>query len=531
MNELKLLLQYSFKNKTRPRKNRKGKEVRPGAFSNIMGFLIVPIIFLAIIIPSIIALSGSFDLNIPLTQLGLDANYTLLELIFAPSFLLMGAIFILQFSPLIVTTLYDNDMNEILLTMPIKRSALFFASTIDSLIMSGIGSGAFLAMAISYFILKDGNIFFSIISTIGYFLFLLTFGIVLGLIMSLFVGKTSAKRMAQLSYFIGIIIFVLIPQFIPRMMANDPENLVENLGNTLKVFMNPFWPHVQFINASNGNILSLIFIFAISIILLYFVYRYSKNLDLSTSRKKSKVKKVEKFKTKRLPLFEKDRKLLFRNSQLLFMMIYPIILPAILSISGMQDLTYMALFFMFIAASYSAMISAYMLTEEIKIWPVPKLFPFKTQTMVNSKVMIATGLYSIEFILLTLVFSLILPFEIFNLILIVPTIVLLYYSSLLGARIFLSDSKRDVSQMNKVFNGKETIIIELVTMGYAVAIFGLLFFYKLMLSQGPMWIFKNLGMQLTSIIILGIVITLVIIIIFSIRKEQKKIERYIDAME
>jgi len=186
---------------------------------------------------------------------------------------------------------------------------------------------------------------------------------------------------------------------------------------------------------------------------------------------------------------------------------------------------------MFIAADYSAMISAYMLTEELKIWPVPKLLPFKTRTMVNSKIMITTGLYTVEFIALTIVFSLLLKFSFFDLVLIIPTVILLYYSSLLGARIFLSDPKRDVSQMNRVFKGKEVLIIELITMGYAMAIFGLLFFYDLMLVQGPLWIFKNISMQLTSLIILGTVVVLLFVILWSIGKEQRKINQYIEAME
>lgn len=531
MNELKLLLKYSYKNKSRPTKNKKGIERGSGMLSSVMSYLIVPIIFLAVIIPTMLAAAGSFNLNIPLNQIGLDSNYTLLELMFAPSFLFVSAIFVLQFSPLIVTTLFDNDMMDILLTMPIKRSTLFFSSTIDSLIMSGIGSGAFLSIVVSYMILKGSNVILSILGIIGFFLFLISISIVLGLIMSFFVGKTSAKRIAQLTYFIGLIFMVLIPQFLPRMMTSDPQNLVEGMGNSLKVFMNPLWPHAQFINAINGSIFSLVFIYAVSILFFYLVYRYSNNLDFSTSRKKSKVKKIEKFKTKRLPLFEKDRKLLFRNSQLIFMMIYPVVLPFIFFFTGMQDLSYITIFFVLIAADYSAMISAYMLTEEIKIWPVPKLFPFKTRTMVNSKIMISTGLYTIEFIALIIVFSIVLKFKLFDLILIIPTVILLYYSSLLGTRIFLSDPKRDVSQMNKVFKGKEVLVIELITMGYAAAIFGLLFFYDLMLAQGPLWIFKNISMQLTSLIILGTVAVLLLVIIRSIGKEQRKINQYIEAME
>jgi len=115
--------------------------------------------------------------------------------------------------------------------------------------------------------------------------------------------------------------------------------------------------------------------------------------------------------------------------------------------------------------------------------------------------------------------------------LIIPTLILLYYSSLIGARFFLSDPNRDVSQSNKVFKGKEILIIESITMGYAIAIFGLLLLYDVILTEGLMWIFEKMGMFLSSVIILGTVLTLMLIIIFSIRKELKKIDRYIEQME
>jgi ABC-2 type transport system permease protein len=52
-----------------------------------------------------------------------------------------------------------------------------------------------------------------------------------------------------------------------------------------------------------------------------------------------------------------------------------------------------------------------------------------------------------------------------------------------------------------------------------------------MLAQGPLWIFKNISMQLTSLIILGTVAVLLFVIIRSIGKEQRKINQYIEEME
>ena len=531
MEELKLLLKYSYKNKVRPTKNKRGKEVHQGLVSTLISYLILPIIFLAVMMPTLILTLNSMNLNVPLSQLGLNLNHTLLDLLFAPSFLLVSALFILQYSPLLVTTLYDNDMTDLLLSMPIKRSSLFFSASIDSFIMSGIGTGAFFSMTISYSILSGSNIFFAVISIIGFLLFVISISLFLGLVMSFFIRKTSAKRIAQLIYFIGFIFMVLLPQFLPSIISDNPEDMIELLENNMKVFLNPIWPHVHFLNALDGNVFSLIFLYALSFLLFYCVYRYSNNLDFTVARKKSKRVKVQKFKVSRWPIIEKDRKLLFRNSQLLFMMLYPLIFPFIFIFTGMQNLSYIAIFFLLISGTYTSLTSAYMLIEELKIWPIPKLFPFSARTLVNSKILLSSSIFTLEFIIILIVFSFMVDFNIFDVFLIIPTIILLYYSSLFGARLFLSNPKRDLSQSNKVFTGKETLILELITMGYAAAIFGLLAFYNFMLNQGPVWIFKNLGMPLTSLIILGGAVVLVLIIIRSIKKEQEKINRYLEIME
>ncbi len=92
-------------------------------------------------------------------------------------------------------------------------------------------------------------------------------------------------------------------------MGSNPEDILEMFGNSVKIFMSPIWPHTQFMLASDGNIYSLIFIYVISAVIFYLIYRYSTNLDFSTARKKSKVNKVEKFKGSRQPLLKKRNKI------------------------------------------------------------------------------------------------------------------------------------------------------------------------------------------------------------------------------
>ncbi len=97
---------------------------------------------------------------------------------------------------------------------------------------------------------------------------------------------------------------------------------------------------------------------------------------------------------------------------------------------------------------------------------------------------------------------------------------------------FLSDPNRDVSQSNKVFKGKEILIIESITMGVCNSYFWFTSFIRRYINRRSNVDFrKKMGMFLSSVIILGTVLTLMLIIIFSIRKELKKIDRYIEQME
>lgn len=239
MKDLILLLKLSYKNKARPTKNRKGQIVRPSVISILIGYLLVPLIFIAAFVPTLIYTLKSVNLNIPLSQLGMAYNYTLLDLLLAPAFLMSSALFILQFSPLIITSLYDNDMNPLLLSMPIRRSTIFFSAAIDSLIMSGMAGSAVFSIIILYLVIQGSNLFFAILSAIGFLLFLLSISLLIGLVMSFFIGKTSAKRLGQLMYFVAIILIVLVPQILPQKMGSNPEDILEMFGNSVKIFMSP----------------------------------------------------------------------------------------------------------------------------------------------------------------------------------------------------------------------------------------------------------------------------------------------------
>jgi len=181
-----------------------------------------------------------------------------------------------------------------------------------------------------------------------------------------------------------------------------------------------------------------------------------------------------------------------------------------------------------IAAFYAAYLAIMMLAEETKIWPVPKLYPIKTRTLVSNKVNIPFAIFMIEYILIVILLTVISGFSFVNIISILPMGVILYYSSLLGARLFLKNPKREVKQKN-FLSGKEVFELEGATMGVAFGVFFLLNFFSTVKNR-PFWIF--VGREwLIYLVFIGVPILLIGLTVLGIFKELKKIKVLIENWE
>ncbi|HQP59376.1 MAG TPA: hypothetical protein PLI28_10415, partial [Petrotogaceae bacterium] len=120
MSDLSLLLKYSFKNKVRPAKNKKGVSKASKPITTVIQYLLPAVIFGMTIAP--VMFITMKDLNIPMQSLGIDSSYSFLDIIFSLNFLGMGIMFFMNYSPSIIMNLYDSEMTQAFLTMPIKKS-------------------------------------------------------------------------------------------------------------------------------------------------------------------------------------------------------------------------------------------------------------------------------------------------------------------------------------------------------------------------------------------------------------------------
>ncbi|WGS64138.1 hypothetical protein [Marinitoga aeolica] len=464
-----LILKYSYQNKVRPKKRKDGTYKKSNPFSALAAYLIPAVVFGISITPFMYLMFK--DLNIPLSQLGIDLPWTILDIVFSMWFLIMGFMFFLNYSPAIVANLYESDMTKILLAMPLKRSDIYLSSAVDSLIMAGLPLGMMIPIFFVYGIIAKTNMLLATISGIGYILFLLLISNLGGVLFSKFLTKTSAKRMTMIMYFISIFIYVGITNIIPRIMENNSINqITESLTKLSTLLLNYAWPHTWIILIMKGNIIALTILLVTIIILGYIVYNISNSLELSVSRKKGKKKNNEiNFKTTKFPTIKKDFKLLFRDSQTFFLILYPIFLPLIFIFTN-SDANIMSLVFIMIATIYSAMLAIYSIAYEGKIWPMPKLLPITMGNMIFSKIIVPILIFSAEYIGISFLAFFLGKATWVIFVTIIPVIILIVYASILGVSIYLKNPKRDLSQKN-IIKGKEVMSLEGIVMGFSFGIF------------------------------------------------------------
>ena len=528
MSDLSLLIKYAFQNKSRPRKRKNGIEKK--RLNPILS--IVLSLLISFMLGMIIAPITYFSLRssvVPLEKLGINSPYNFIDIIFSFSYLGLGVMFIMSFSAYLVVNLYDGEMTELLLTMPIKRVHIFLSAAIDSFILSGIPIGMLIPLAIVHAILLKGSILAAILSIVIYVFFLLMFSLIAALLLSLFVGKTAAKRTAMLMSFGSLIFYIIATNFFGKIEGTDPALFVESLKGSINFLLSPLFPHTQMINGFNGDYLSIVLLATLGMIFTISFYYVSNKMDFNVSSKKSS-KKIKSLKTSGRPLLEKDLKLLIRDSQSIFMIFYPIILTVIFFFTGNKNITFISIMFITIAAFYSAYLTIIMMVEDTKVWPLPRLFPVKINTIVNRKIIIPVSIFMLEYIAVLIFMAFNAKLNITGILFIIPMAIIIFYSSLVGARMYLKNPKRDTKQKN-ILSAKETFALEGLTMGYSLVIFSLLSLEYGVIKNGPFWIFKDISIIFSHLIFLGVPVIFIFLILYWSKKEMKKIKKLIESWE
>jgi ABC-2 type transport system permease protein len=171
---------------------------------------------------------------------------------------------------------------------------------------------------------------------------------------------------------------------------------------------------------------------------------------------------------------------------------------------------------------YAAILSVGMMVNDMKIWPIPKTYPIKTEQFINNKITIPLIIFLVEYIIITIISAVMGYTNIIDYFMVIPVGLLLYYAALYGVKTYLKNPQRDTSNKNNVLTFKETIVFEGIIMGIGAAIFGLLTVYKINM-QTP---FIELSTILINLIFIGIPVLFMGLLIFLIKREKNKIKKY-----
>ncbi len=332
-------------------------------------------------------------------------EYTLSDAMLSNYIMLGGLMFIAGFFPIIVYNITSNDQElQFLLTLPVKRSIIFFAILAQIFLYSVYPLLILIPSVFSYITSLENNFW-------GYFngTVVLLDNIILSLGVSGLIALTIAKSMkrktsSKLTIVVSLVNILLLIFFVNIIPHATKDNSLQSFTLLMQKFqnvsLNKFNPYFWSVLAIKGNILWLVLFTVIALLSMYGVMKLSKNLEFENTEKTKKKtsKKINYTKRSKSVLFTmiaKDMKLLFREDQTVFMLLYPIALPLIfLLIGGFQG--FGALYMAVITTSmYCAMSTYASFGYEKQISPYQLTFPIKKSFMLISKTIAPGILYSL----------------------------------------------------------------------------------------------------------------------------------------
>jgi len=191
-------------------------------------------IFLAFLTPVYYDLFS--NLAVPLAKFGWNSSFLVSDVLMAPIFMVTGLLFAFQFAPLLVVELFENDMTPLLLTMPIRRSSIFFVSSLNTLLMTSFGIAMTLSISLAYLLLNRDQLLWGALGICLWIFFLIALGFLFGFLLARLIGKTAAKRTSQLISFLVLILVVMSPSVVAPISGTNPETVLRSLQNSAGFF-------------------------------------------------------------------------------------------------------------------------------------------------------------------------------------------------------------------------------------------------------------------------------------------------------
>ncbi|MGC9772181.1 ABC-2 type transport system permease protein [Fervidobacterium changbaicum] len=403
-----------------------------------------------------------------------------------------------------------NEDVEFLLTLPIKRNIITLYYLIVTLSSQAFTLGFFVATALAYAISIKQNVLAFIIQTIIHLVFLSSISAVLAV---LFGGVTSKRYLRILN---TIILLSLIFIYLGFMYFQDVgikdlgenENFIRLLSFANSKYNILIWTYSE--KLSNTMV-----ILTVSIIALFIFWKLAGTVGFESTRGKVRERKdyfrKESYSSKMGGILWKDMKLLVRNEQFIFLILYPALFSLFMFFTSNSPIASVTPF-VAIAGIYCAIESGILTANEMQYKAVVRTFPVKPKNLILPKLMIPVFINISLFIIITIVSALFGRFSSTSLIYVAISFALFILSALVGAYYSL---KSPGKAKNQPFSVGATFLIEGIMLGIAL---GILFPMNLFISKAKLEGWKILATWGTLV---GSVVTLFVLIYLYYTKLRK----------
>ncbi|GEM_PF-1464010 len=411
-------------------------------------------------------------------------EYNMLDFIFGIWILMLSFLFIISYAPFISLNLFESNDTPFLLTLPIKKSSIFFASSIESLFMAGIPLFMLIPLPIIYSIAVHANPIYATLSTIFLIILILALSNILGVAVSFVISRTAAKFWGMSAYFVAVLFYFLI-MYSPLAKTENSAQISYYIAK-IKFLIGLIFSHYMFTNwlikGIKGNILFMIIPFFFGIALIYITYKIGNYLDFSITRRKIRRELKIKKSPSSFPILKKNLKLIKRDPQVLYIIALTVIFPIILFYSSKNILVPFIVFLLY-SPFYSALVTSKLFTKDINVMPLPLTLPLRKEILILSSPLLPSIIFTILYILLILFVDR----ANIALYILIPFVSLLFFSiSCYSVYVLIRNPDRDYNKKN-VFTLVESLGIEFGSLfiSFLLIVGGYVTFSRLSKSNHP----------------------------------------------
>ncbi|MGQ9856751.1 MAG: hypothetical protein ACUVQF_08445 [Fervidobacterium sp.] len=393
-----------------------------------------------------------------------------------------------------------NEDVEFLLTLPIKRNIITLYYLFVTLSTQAFTLGFFIATALAYAFAINQNILTFILQTLLHLLFLSSFSALFAVLS----GGVTSKRYLKILNTIILLLLVFVYLSFVYFQDVDFRQLGEN-ANVVKLISFATSKYNILVWSYSEKLSTILLVLFSSITALVAFWKLAGQVGFESSRAKVKEKKdylkKQSYSTKMGGVLWKDAKLLVRNEQFIFLILYPAIFALFMLFTSSSSIASVAPFIV-IAVLYCAIEAGILTANEIQYKSVVKALPIKPKNLIFPKLMIPVFINLSVFIIITVISSILRGFAISSVIYIAISVILFFLSALIGSYYSI---KSPGKAKNQPFSIGATFLIEGITIGIA---FGIIFPLNLIIMKAEL---EGIKLILNWLLLTGSGIALVVL--------------------